>query len=52
MIFHRSRIKENVSNKVVINNKELIKVEIKCKISGCDNRSQIIMYRPYHVCKK
>ena len=27
IIFHRSRIKENVSNKVVIDNKELIKVE-------------------------
>ena len=27
MIFHRSRIKDNVSNKVVIDNKELIKVE-------------------------
>ena len=27
MIFHRSRIKNNVSNKVVIDNKELIKVE-------------------------
>ena len=27
MIFHRSRIKDNVSNKVLIDNKELIKVE-------------------------
>ena len=27
MIFHRSRIKQNVNNKVVIDNKELIKVE-------------------------
>ena len=27
MIFHRSRIKDNVSNKVVIDNKELIKLE-------------------------
>ena len=27
MIFHRSRIKKNVSNEVVIDNKELIKVE-------------------------
>ena len=27
MIFHRSRIKQNVNNKVVIDNKEFIKVE-------------------------
>ena len=27
MIFHRSRIKQNVNNKVVMDNKELIKVE-------------------------
>ena len=31
MFFHRSRIKQNVHNKVVIDNKELIKVEsAKC----------------------
>ena len=45
MIFHRSRIKENVSNKVVVDNKELIKVEsakylgviIDCKLNWIDH---------------